>query len=307
MTSGRLTFPLVPRRWIIGPSFGTMRSRRRGSGSDIAGSRRYQPGDDVGAIDWSASARVSTATGRDEFVVRERFKEDVPRVVIVCDRRPQMSFFGRSLPWLDKPQAVATAVDLILGSAASAGGFAGYLDHADGTPYWQQPKGGPAMRELDDERLSRRRSAGPPDWLERSISLMAAHTRVVTPGTFVFLLSDFLPVAPDDVWLSALERRWDVVPVVLQDPTWERSFPDVTGIVVPLRDARTGRVVPVRLTRKEARERRAAHEQRFLDLLETFRMLDLDPVFVPSHDEGAVLESFLLWSSLRKTRRVVGA
>lgn len=307
MTSGRLTFPLVPRRWIIGPSFGTMRSRRRGSGSEIAGSRRYQPGDDVGAIDWAASARISTATGRDEFVVRERFKEDVPRIVIASDRRPQMSFFGGSLPWLDKPRAAAAAVELILSSTASAGGFAGYLDHADGTPYWRQPKGGPALRDLDDERLSERGYAGPADWLEQTFAHIAAHTRAVTPGTFVFLLSDFVPVAPEDVWLAALERRWDLVPVVLQDPTWERSFPDASGIAVPLLDARTGRVVHVRLTRKEARERRAAHRARFVELLETFRLLDLDPVFVSSHDPGAVLESFLLWSSLRKTRRVVGA
>ena len=65
----------------------------------------------------------------------------------------------------------------------------------------------------------------------------------MTPGTFVFLLSDFIPAPSHEMWLTAIEHRWDLVPVVLQDPTWEQSFPDVDGIVVPLRDPRTGRVV----------------------------------------------------------------
>ena len=68
MRGGRLTFPLVPRRRVHGVSFGTMRSLRRGSGTDVAGSRPYRPGDDMDAIDWAASARLSTAKGRDEFV-----------------------------------------------------------------------------------------------------------------------------------------------------------------------------------------------------------------------------------------------
>jgi len=135
--SGRLTFPLVPRRRVIGLSFGTMRSLRRGSGSDVAGSRPYYPGDDMDAIDWAASAKLSTAKGRDEFVVRERFAEEAPRIVIVCDRRPQMAHFASPLPWLDKPQAMRNAVELILGSAGASGGHVGYLDYADGDPHWR--------------------------------------------------------------------------------------------------------------------------------------------------------------------------
>jgi hypothetical protein len=63
----------------------------------------------------------------------------------------------------------------------------------------------------------------------------------------VFVLSDFVPAAPDDVWLTAIANRWDLVPIVIQDPVWEQSFPDVSGIVVSLRDPATGRVRSVRL------------------------------------------------------------
>jgi uncharacterized protein (DUF58 family) len=304
--SGRLTFPLVPRRRVIGVSFGTMRSLHRGAGSDIAGTRPYRPGDDMDAIDWPASARLSTAKGRDEFVVRERFAEEAPKIVIVCDRRPQMSYFASPLPWLDKPLAMRHVVELVLASAGVAGGFVGYLDYADGDPHWRQPKGERKLIELKDQRLWSSEYGGPPDWLERSLAHLAAHPRAVTPGTFVFLLSDFLPPASKGMWLTAMEHRWDLVPVVIQDPTWEQSFPDVSGIVVPLRDPATGRVSAVRLRRKEVEARRAEHEKRLAELIETFHHLDIDPIVVSSSDRSDILASFLVWAELRRTRRVIG-
>ena len=280
MRSGRLTFPLVPRRRVIGLSFGTMRSLRRGSGSDVAGSRPYYPGDDMDAIDWAASARLSTARGRDEFVVRERFAEEAPRIVIVCDRRPQMAHFASPLPWLDKPQAMRNTVELILASAGASGGYVGYLDYADGDPHWRQPKGERKLIELKDERLWSSEYGGPQDWLERSIAHLAQHRRAVSPGTFIF---------------------------VLQDPVWEQSFPDVSGIVVPLRDPETGRVSNVRLKRREIEARREANEQRMLDLIDGFRLLDIDPIVLSSDDKSEILAPFLMWTELRRTRRVIGA
>jgi uncharacterized protein (DUF58 family) len=284
-----------------------MRSLRRGAGSDVAGSRLYRPGDDMHSIDWSASARLSAARGQDEFVVRERFAEEAPRVVIVCDRRRQMAHFAPPLPWLDKVEAMRNTVDLVLSSAGSAGAFVGYLDYADGDPHWRQPKGDRKMIEIRDERLWSSEFDGPSDWLERSVEHLATHPRAVAPGTFVFVISDFLPAPSRDLWLSAAAHRWDVVPVVVQDPVWEQSFPDVHGIVVPLRDPETGRQVPVRLTRSEVAARREANERRTEELAETFGLLDLDPVVITSSERSEILAVFLDWTELRRTRRVVGS
>lgn len=284
-----------------------MRSLRRGSGTDVAGSRPYRPGDDIDSIDWAASARLSTAKGSDEFVVRERFAEEAPRVMIVCDRRPEMSCYGPPLPWLDKPRAMRTVVELVLASAGAAGGFVGYLDYADGDPHWRQPKGERKLIELRDERLWSPEYGGPADWLERSIDHLASHTRAVTPGTFIFVLSDFIPQPSQTMWLTAIERRWDLVPVVIQDPTWEQSFPDVDGIVVPLRDPRSGRISSARLRRKEVVARREENRERTAALLEAFRFLDIDPVVVSSNDRSEILSEFLVWTDLRRTRRVIGA
>jgi uncharacterized protein (DUF58 family) len=307
VAGGRLTFPLVPRRGVIGISFGTMRSLRRGTGTDVAGSRPYRPGDDMDTIDWAASARLSTARGSDEFVVRERFAEEAPRVVVVCDRRPAMSFFGSPLPWLDKPRAMRTIFELVLASAAGAGGFVGYLDHADGEAYWRAPQLERRLLKLHNERRESPDFLAPSDWLEQSLEHLAERRRSVTAGTFVYVLSDFVPQPRTDVWFTALEHRWDVIPVVIQDPIWEQSFPDVSGIVVSLRDPETGRIVPVRLRRREVAARRQANEERLAALVESFRELDLDPVVVSSNDKAELLEAFLGWAELRRIRRVVGA
>ena len=53
------------------------------------------------------------------------------------------------------------------------------------------------------------------------------------------------------MWAAALERRWDVVPVVIQDPTWEQSFPDVGGVVVPIADPASGALRYARFSRRD--------------------------------------------------------
>jgi uncharacterized protein (DUF58 family) len=303
--AARLSFPLVPRGRVVGLSFGALRSFHRGAGTDVAGSRPYVPGDDMDAIDWPASARLSTARGADEFLVRERLAEEAPRVMIVCDRRPEMSFFAPPLPWLDKPRAMRVAVELILASAGAAGGYVGYLDFADGEAHWRPPKGERKLIELRDQRLQSSEFGGPADWLERSVAHLAEYPRAITAGTFVFVLSDFLAPYPTDVWLGAVERRWDVVPVVIQDPTWEQSFPDVGGIVVPFRDPRTGRRAGARLRAKDATARRMENEERRRALLATFASVDLDPVLVSSDDPADVLGAFLAWAERRRARRAL--
>jgi hypothetical protein len=63
----------------------------------------------------------------------------------------------------------------------------------------------------------------------------------------------------------------------------------------------------VRLKRKEVAARRASNEQRTVELIETFRLLDLDPVVITSSETSEILASFLDWTELRRTRRVIGS
>jgi uncharacterized protein (DUF58 family) len=295
-----LTFPLVPRHRLIGLAFGAMPSARRGIGSDIAGSRPYRSGDDVHAIDWGASARLSSARGTDEFVVRERFTEEAPRVVIVCDRRPGMALFPRELPWLPKRDVLRVAAEMIAFSTARVRGLVGYLDYAEGEPFWRPPRSQREAARVAESHLAHPSFRAPEDNLGRALEHLLEHRRALPPGTFVFVLSDFLAPPRDELWLRALEQRWDAVPVVIQDPVWEQSFPDVGGIGIPILDAATGRVATLRLSRREARERRERNVERRRVLLDRLLSFGLEPIPLSSSDSRDVLEAFLDWADQRR-------
>ena len=242
MSRQGLAFPLVPRRRVIGLAFGAMHSARRGMGSDVAGSRPYVPGDDVDTIDWGATAKLSSARGADEFIVREHYADEAPRVVLVCDRRPEMALCPPGFPWLRKSEAMSLAAEIITESAAKTRGFLGYLDFATGDePFWRSPTSHSEHWAIRERHLVFPDYEAPDDTVERALAFLADHRRAVPAGTFLFVLSDFLVPPSRDAWARALEHRWDVVPVVIQDPVWEQSFPRLDSVVVPLADAR-GRV-----------------------------------------------------------------
>jgi Protein of unknown function DUF58 len=302
MAAAELTFPLVPRRRLLGLSFGGLQSIRRGPGSEVAGSRPYLPGDDTGNIDWHATARLSSARGRDEFIVRERFAEEAPRVVVVCDRRPEMGLYPPGQPWLSKPAVVRTVVALIEESTVRARGYVGYLDCADAEPYWHPPRTQASFWPVREGRLSDESFNACQDNITLAFDFLEQVPNRVPAGSFVFVLSDFLVAPPAELWALASERRWDVVPIVIQDPVWEQSFPDVASVVVPLADPCTGRLSPVRLTAREVRERRSANEERRARLFAELEASGLDPISVDTTDPEFVLHAFLEWAESREHR-----
>ena len=307
-TPERHPFPLVPRWRVTGLPFGEQRSVRRGPGSDVAGSRHYVPGDPVSAIDWYASARLSAARGREEFVVREHYEDEAPRVVVILDRRPSMSLFDEALPWLSKPAAAATAVDAIVVSTLVSRGEVGYVDDSGsadrrGELYWLPPRGARGRWEIGDRVAAPPAFDAPEDTLERAFRHLHRVRASLPGGSFVFVVSDFLAPPETATWLRALALRWDVVPVVIQDPVWEASFPELPAVVVPFSDARSGRLVDVRLKATEARERRAAHEQRRRDLMGELAQLGLESVTIGSSDPVEIDVAFLAWAESRRRRR----
>jgi uncharacterized protein (DUF58 family) len=289
-----VTFPLVPRRRVIGLAFGGMRSARRGLGSDVAGSRPYRPGDDVDAIDWAASAKLSAARGTDEFIVREDFADESPRVVVVCDRRPSLALAAPPLGRLNKPAALEWALALISRSAVSARSLVGYLDYADGEPYWRPPRT-EHQAPLDGQRRFR---ASEPS-LAEGLAFLVRQRRYLPPGSFVFVVSDFLAPPARGTWRRLLELRLDVVPVVIQDPVWERSFPPVGGLAVPFADPVTGRIRVARLSAREAEARRDENERRWTGLIGDLRAAGLDPVVLGSHGHAEITTTFLRWADER--------
>jgi uncharacterized protein (DUF58 family) len=294
-------FALVPRRRYVGVRFGRHRSPRRGQGDEVAGTRPYRAGDRPTWIDWRASARLSAAHGADEFVVREFFADTAPRVAVAVDRRARMSLYESPLPWLDKPAVVERAVAAIARATVNEGGDLSYVEERGPHPLWIPP--GPAARVL--QRIEHREvqpGAGARG-LEGCLDLLGRHAASFPAGTFVFVLSDFVEAAPPRAWLRLRALHWDVVPVVVQDPTWEQSFPAVGGVLLPVLDPETGVVREIVLGRGEARDRAAANERRLADMLAGFGRLGFDPVLLGSDDLSEVDAAFARWAERRRRLR----
>ena len=329
-----LSFPLVPRRRLIGLAFGSAHSAKRGKGSDVASSRPYQTGDDFDAIDWAASAKLSAAHATDEFIVRERYAEEAPRVVLVCDRRPAMSLYPEGYPWLSKPKVMLEAGNMIADSTAKARGLIGYLDYASGdadghageadghageadmplnrhrerrlsgngagSPFWRPPHGQTDFWRVKESHLLWPQYLAPEDNLARAFEFLAPMRRALPAGTFVFILSDFLNMPSPDAWSMIVELPWEIVPVVVRDPVWEQSFPDVSSVVVPLLEPRTGQIRLVRLSRREARERRAANEERDRATMATLNSFGLEQIVLTTSDRNEIYTGFLEWHERRR-------
>jgi len=256
------------------------------------------PGDPVAAIDWYASARVSSARASEEFLVRERFADEAPAVVVVRDRRPEMALYAAPLPWLSKPMAAEAAQRAIVASARAARADVGYVDGSE----WLGA-GGRGQYRRAEERSSGLAFDAPPDGLERALRVLLRHRAGLAAGAFVFLLSDFLAPPSSDTWRRLRSLRWDVVPVVIQDPVFEQSFPVLPHVVVPVADPATGRVREVRLRRSTSAELRRRHERRLADLLRDLRRRGHDPVLLGTSDPVEVLAAFLAWAGRRERIR----
>jgi hypothetical protein len=214
-----------------------------------------------------------------------------------------MSLYDASLPWLSKPTALAAVAEAVVLSGLVARGEVGYLDESGGEPYWLAPRSGRGRWELTDRIAAAPAFDAPEDTLERSLAHLLRVRADLPGGSFVFVLSDFLAPPDPALWLRVLALRWDVVPIVIQDPFWEQSFPELPSVVVPFADPRTGRLVEARLSADEARARRAAHERRLRTTLAELVRLGLDPVLIGTSDPVAIDRELLSWAELRKKAR----
>jgi uncharacterized protein (DUF58 family) len=294
----------------MGSAFGGFRSVRRGAGSDIAGSRPYQLGDHFHAIDWKSSARLSSVRGSDDFIVRERYADETPRIVLVVDRRPEMELYPDDLPWLNKPATITTAVELVVASALSHRALVGYLDYAShdgeetaGTAFWRRPQARSSAWQEDLVETTRQYLTGnfdaPQDNVERALGFLSIVRSAVPTGSFVFVFSDFISMPPFEAWTHAIDHGWDVVPVIVQDPIWEQSFPPLGGLLTPFADACSARLRYVRLTAREAEAQRRANEARLAELRSEFLQLGLDSVLLSESDRVAVRREFVEWTETR--------
>ena len=188
---------------------------------------------------------------------------------------------------------------LITASAAAEHADVAYADGARARPLWLRARtaASPLPRQL----------AGAFDASEHSLRLavesLLRQSSAVPAGSFAFVVSDFLVRIPGSIWLRLRALGWDVVPVIVQDPLWEQSFPSVAGVVLPIADPATGRTQDLWIGAREARGRAEANERRLDSTLQRFRRLGFDPVLIGTSNSFEIARRFELWAERRRLLR----
>ena len=222
-------FPLVPQRRFVGVRFGRGRSARRGQGDEVAGTRPYRPGDRH-VVDRLAG--VGAAVGGQR---RRRVRRRASSSPTGAAGRARLSTGGRGwgcygpdLPWLTRPRAVDAVTALIAASAIGERGELAYVGLHVGRTH---------VAEALTERTSGRARAdgspdaydGPVDSLASSLRARCVRHRTAASRPARSSSSSRTSSAPFPLpsGRGCARCAWDVTPVVVQDPTWEQTFPDV--------------------------------------------------------------------------------
>ncbi|HLX32643.1 MAG TPA: DUF58 domain-containing protein [Gaiellaceae bacterium] len=289
---------LEPYVRIIGSLFGNAASRRRGQSDDVVSGRPYQVGDDVRRIDWATSARLSAIRDEDHFVVRESYGEEAPIVCFALDRSRSMGLYPREYPWLHKPDAVRLMASVV---ALSAGHYhcpLAYLDDRD----WRSPSTLTGIEQIE-ESVEAGGYDGPEDTLDSLFGRLHSVAHLLLGGAFVFVCSDFLQVPSERTLAMIIDAEWALVPVIIQDPLWEQSYPEAAAEVsLPVLDE-TGRFRLLRESRAQVRERREANEARLRRLEELFSGYGFPPIVISDLVPEAVGESLRSWNLRRRPLR----
>lgn len=201
---------------ILATRSGGHLSRFRGRGMEFDESRQYVAGDDTRNMDWRVTARTGKAHVKQYREERER------PVWLLVDLGASMRFGTRNA---FKSVIAARAAALLAWSTTEQGDRIGALIFDENRHYEQRPA--PRTRGLLPllQALAQNLSMGRPGGYISIAEAATRLTRLVKPGSLVFILSDFYGLSADNVaWLARLSEHNEVVFAEISDPL-ERSAP----------------------------------------------------------------------------------
>ena len=196
----------------------------KGRGMEFDQVREYQAGDDIRAIDWNVTARMSRP-----FV--KEFVEERELVVMLVVDVSASSDFGTALQF--KSTIAAEICSLLAFSAIKNNDKVGLLLFTDRVEKYLAPRKG--RRHV--LRVIRELLYFKPEGKETNLNVPLEHlNRMQKRRSVVFLVSDFLGATSGSV-LRVTNRRHDLIAVRITDPR-EKELPDVGYI--EMEDAESG-------------------------------------------------------------------
>lgn len=217
-------------RRLDGLGSGPHATTHLGPGSERAGARRYDAGDDARTIDWNLTARSGEAW------VRRTEDERSLDLWVVADRSASLDFGTIGSEKRDVVLAACAAFGL---EHVGGGNRVGVLACGTGSLVHRPPRAGkPAvMSALALVHATPRATSGPDEGADLASALRWTAS-TARRRSRVVVVSDFLDPAPWAEGLRRLAIRHDVIAVQVSDPR-ELVVPDV-GIVAVV-DAESGR------------------------------------------------------------------
>lgn len=199
---------------------GINRSRFLGRGMEFAESRLYQAGDDIRTIDWRVTARTGKPHTKLFTVEKER------QVLIWGDLSPSMFFATQGI--FKSVQAALMMSHLAWNASQKGNRLGGML--FDGSEHYEfKPRLGskgvlPFLQTLSEKACFDGELKNPSANLSKDDAL-ANFARLVTPGSLLYLVSDFseLSIHSKDLLLQ-LARHCDIALCFIYDP-FEKELP----------------------------------------------------------------------------------
>jgi uncharacterized protein (DUF58 family) len=285
----RLDWQVVRR--LDGLLQGDYRSLFRGGGVDFAALREYQFGDDVRAIDWNVTARMTTP------YVREYHEDREITAWFLLDLSPSVDF-GTVAPDREKRTVlidfVTTLARLLTrrGNRVGAILYGGRVEHTI-------PAGSGRVQvlRLVEDLLRQPRLEGAP-FTDLAPLLEAAHRRI-RRRSLVVLVSDFIGVPGWERPLELLNRRHELLAVRLVDPH-EIELPNVGPVM--MQDSETGEQLYIDTADAGFRGRfRSAAEAREAAVTAGLRRARVEAVTLSTSDD--LVRAIVRMATERRLRR----
>jgi len=264
---------------------GEYRSVFKGQGMEFAEVREYTPGDEVRAIDWNVTARMSRP------FVKRYVEERELTIMLALDISGSEGFGTVERFKSDMMTEFASVIALAAVRNNDRVGLIFFTDHVE---HVVPPRKGKRhvlriVRDLLAFEPSGRRTD-----LQPALEYMQ---RTLRQHTVIFLVSDFQADGYEHA-LKVLGRRHDVVAVTLNDPA-EQNLPSVG--LARMRDPETGEFLEVDTTDRAVRAAYAEHVAAELAARHrVLRRAGVDEVDLVTG--GSVIEPLLKFFRTRQTR-----
>lgn len=276
---------IVTRRLVNQQLAGQYQSVFKGRGMDFDKVRLYQDGDDIRHIDWNVSARTGGV------YIKQFVEERELTVFLVVDASASQGFGSVSQR---KRETAAEVAAMIAFSAIKNNDRVGLIVFTDDIELFVPPKKGRkhVMRIISEVLTFKPRGRGTD--VAAALDYLG---RITSRKSVAFILSDFL----DEGYLRSLtvmNRRHDIVPVVITDPM-EEDLPDL-GLCY-FEDPETGELVAVDTSSARVRRQfraRAAKQKQARE--RAFRRSNVDSIQIYTH--RSYVEPLISYFRLRSQR-----